>query len=174
MASSVWLLISQNGIWFTEIYWWYDLEIWWWLRSTTGPYGRPELEAAYGETAISLHRGCLGDVSSGRVVGVSTWCITHGRHTQVNTSVGTLYVFWFLIQNLYVLYFQRSICIMKGHWWFLTLSWLDDDQGTFLTTHDVFLKKLKIHRFIVIVSLKLKLIYKFVLYTACFDFMLSL
>ena len=27
---------------------------------------------------------------------------------------------------------------MKGHWWFLTLSWLDDDQGTFLTAHDVF------------------------------------
>ena len=28
--------------------------------------------------------------------------------------------------------------IMKEHWWFLTLSWLDDDQGTFLTAHDVF------------------------------------
>ena len=26
---------------------------------------------------------------------------------------------------------------MKGHWWSLTLSWLDDDQGTFLTAHDV-------------------------------------
>ena len=87
---------------------------------------------------ISLHRGCLGDVSSGRVVGVSTWCITHGRHTRVNTSVGTLYVFWFLILNLYVLWFQKPMYIMKEHWWFLTLSWLDDDQGTFLTAHDVF------------------------------------
>ena len=27
---------------------------------------------------------------------------------------------------------------MKGHWWFLTLSWLNDDQGAFLTAHDVF------------------------------------
>ena len=27
---------------------------------------------------------------------------------------------------------------MKGHWWFLTLSWLDDDHGTFLIAHDVF------------------------------------
>ena len=66
---------------------------------------------------------------------------------------------------------------MKGHWWFLTLSWLDDDQGTFLTAHDVFyiyLYEWKIHRFIVIDSLKLKLIYIIVLYTVCFDFMLSL
>ena len=80
------------------------MDLWWWLRSITGPYGRPELEAAYGETAISLHRGCLRDISSRRVVGVSTWCITHGRHTRVNTSVGTVYVFWF--SN------KKSICIM--------------------------------------------------------------
>ena len=40
------------------------------LRSTTGPYGRPMLEVAYGETLLSLH--CMGDDSSGRVVGVST------------------------------------------------------------------------------------------------------
>ena len=32
------------------------------------------------------------------------------------------------------------IYIMKGHWWFLTLSWLDDDQGTFLTAHDFFFR----------------------------------
>ena len=43
------------------------------LRSTTGPYGRPVIEVAYGEMLLSLHRGCMGDVSSGRVVGVSTW-----------------------------------------------------------------------------------------------------
>ena len=41
------------------------------LRSTTGPYGRPVIEVAYGEMLLSLHRGCMGDVSSGRVVGVS-------------------------------------------------------------------------------------------------------
>ena len=42
------------------------------LRSTTSPYGRPMLEVAYGEILLSLHRGCMGDDSSGRVVGVST------------------------------------------------------------------------------------------------------
>ena len=42
------------------------------LRSTTGPYGRPMLEVAYGETLLLLHRGFMGDDSSGRVVGVST------------------------------------------------------------------------------------------------------
>ena len=41
------------------------------LRSTTGPYGRPVIEVAYGEMILSLHRGCEGDDSSGRVVGVS-------------------------------------------------------------------------------------------------------
>ena len=42
------------------------------LRSTTGPYGRPRLEVAYGEMLCSLYRGCMGVDSSGRVVGVST------------------------------------------------------------------------------------------------------
>ena len=44
------------------------------LRSTTGPYGPPILEVAYGEMLCSLHRGCMGVDSSGRMVGVSTWC----------------------------------------------------------------------------------------------------
>ena len=61
-----------------------------------------------------------------------------------STPVWAQYMYFlFLIQNLYVLCFQRSIYIMKGHWWFLTLSWLDDDQGTFLTAHDVFFKEMK-------------------------------
>ena len=42
------------------------------LRSTTGLYERPVIEVAYGEILLSLHRGCVGDDSSGRVVGVST------------------------------------------------------------------------------------------------------
>ena len=41
------------------------------LRSTTGPYGRPVIEVVYGEMIFSLHRGCMRDDSSGRVVGVS-------------------------------------------------------------------------------------------------------
>ena len=124
MTSNAWLLISQSGIWFTDLYWWYDLEIWWWLRSTAGSYGRPMLEVAYGETVISLHRGCLRDVSSERVVGVSIWCITHGGHIWVNTSVGTVYVFWyiFFIKSIRIMISKIYIYIMKGHWWFLTLS----------------------------------------------------
>ena len=47
------------------------------LRSTTGPYGRPVLEVAYGEMILSLHQGCMRDDSSGRVVGVSACCIAH-------------------------------------------------------------------------------------------------
>ena len=42
------------------------------LRSTTGPYGRPMTEVVYGEMLLSLHRGCMGVNSSGRVVEVST------------------------------------------------------------------------------------------------------
>ena len=41
------------------------------LRSTTGPYGRPVIEVAYGEMILSLHRGCVRDDRSGRVIGVS-------------------------------------------------------------------------------------------------------
>ena len=41
------------------------------LRSTTGPYKRPVIEVAYGEMIFSLHRDCMADDSSGRVVGVS-------------------------------------------------------------------------------------------------------
>ena len=117
------------------------LDLRWWLRSTTDSYGRPVLEAAYGKIVISLHRGYLRDVSSGRVVGVSTWCITHGRHTWVNTSVGTIYVFLIFKYKTYTYYVLKSICIMKGHWWSLALSWPDDDQGMFSTTHDVFFKE---------------------------------
>ena len=41
------------------------------LRSTTGSYGRPVLEVAYGEMMLSLHRDCMVDDSSKKVVGVS-------------------------------------------------------------------------------------------------------
>ena len=63
------------------------------LRSTTGPYGRPVIKVAYGEMILSLHRGCVRDDSSGRVVQVSAWRIAHVWHTRVNTSVGSMYYF---------------------------------------------------------------------------------
>ena len=46
--------------------------------------------------------------SSKRVVKVSAWCITHVRHTRVNTSMGfESIIFWFSkYKNLYVVCFQ--------------------------------------------------------------------
>ena len=41
------------------------------LRSITGHYGQSVIEVAYGEMILSLHRGCMGDDSFGRMVGVS-------------------------------------------------------------------------------------------------------
>ena len=41
------------------------------LRSTTGFYGRPVIEVAYGEMIFLLHRGCMENDSSRKVVGVS-------------------------------------------------------------------------------------------------------
>ena len=128
-----------NGLWFYDkpsvainlliLRWWDVLEIWWWLRSTTGSYRRPVLEVAYGETVISLHQGCLRDVSSGRVVGVLTWLITHSWHTRINTSVGTVYnIFWFSwyeINHISIM-FLKPIRIIKEHWWCLTISWPDE------------------------------------------------
>ena len=35
------------------------------LHNTTGSYGRPMIEVAYGETLYSLHRDCMGDDSLG-------------------------------------------------------------------------------------------------------------
>ena len=155
------------------------LDLWWLLRSTTGSYGRPEIEITYGKTVISIHRGYLGDVSLGRVVRVSTWCITHGRHTRVNTSVGTVYVFLTFNTNSIRIMFWKSICIMKRHWWSLTLSWPDDDQGMILTAHNVFLKRNeRIHRFIIIVSLRIEIdLYTCFIHTTCMTtcyYMLSL
>ena len=107
-------------LWWTDVvidlpilYWWDVFERWWWLRSTTSFYGRLEIEATYGEIVISLHRGCLKDVSSERGVGMLTWCITHGRHTRINTSVDTLYVFSTFNTNSIHIMFWKSICIMK-------------------------------------------------------------
>ena len=95
------------------------------LRSTTSPYERLVIEVAYGEMIFSLHRGCLGDNSSEREVGVSTWCIVHVWHTQVNTNVGSVYVIsrFSRYKHLYIcMLFSRSICSIKEHWWSLISS----------------------------------------------------
>ena len=58
------------------------------------------------------------ELSSGRVVGVSTWCRLCWN-TRVNTSVGSLYT---------IFGFSYYIKYIKEHWWSLTLSWPDEVQ----------------------------------------------
>ena len=115
------------------------------LRSTTGPYGRYVIEVAYGEMIISLHRGCMGDDSSRRVVRVSTWCIVHVWHTRVNTSVGSVYNIFMGFHDIkYIcILFSKSICSIKEYWWFLILSWSDEVQIMFSTAHELLSMKLK-------------------------------
>ena len=94
----------------------------WWLRSTMGFYGRTCDRGCIWGDYDSLHRGCLRDVSLGRMVGVSSWYITHGQHTRDNTSVGTVYdifsVSWY--KNLYVVCFKIYMYYKRntGGLWF--------------------------------------------------------
>ena len=54
------MMKPQGGcVWYTRVYmymlilWWWDvMRTRWWLRSTTGSYGRPAIKVAYGETLI--------------------------------------------------------------------------------------------------------------------------
>ena len=89
------------------IWWWDIMRTRRWLCNTTGFYGLTYDRGRIRRDYDSLHRDCLGD-SSGRVVGVSSWYISRGRHTWVNTNVGTVYdIFWFSwYKNLYVLCFK--------------------------------------------------------------------
>ena len=113
------------------------------LRSTTSPYGLPVIEVTYEEMILLLYRGCIGDDSSRRVVGVSAWCIVHVWHTRVNTSVGTVYIiFWFLIYKNLCILFPKSIYSIKEYCWSLTLSWPDEVQRMFSTAHELLNVKL--------------------------------
>ena len=107
------------------------------LRSTTDPYGRPVIEVAYGEILLSLHRGCVRDDSSERVVGMSTWCrpcwTYPGQH---QCGLNVYYFLGFHTIKTYIL-FSKAICsIKKKHWWSLTLSWPDEVQRMFSTAHE--------------------------------------
>ena len=98
----------------------------------------------------SLHRDCLGDISSKRAVRVSTWCITHGWQIQVNTSVGTIYgIFWFYNIKIYMYYVLKSICIIKETLVVFDIILARRRSENVSATHDVFKEKL-IHRFITV------------------------
>ena len=109
------------------------------LRSTTGPYGRPILKVAYGEILFSLHRGCMRVDSSGRVVGMSTWCRPCWDipgSTPVWAQCTIFLSFYNIKTYNYVL---KSICCIKEHWWSLILSWPDEVQRMFSTAHCLFM-----------------------------------
>ena len=103
------------------------------LRSTTGPYGRPILEVAYGEMLCSLHRGCMRVDSSGRVVGVSTWCrpcwTYPGQHQcgltvyrfflDFHTIITKKYIYGFQTYTLY----KRTLVISD-----LVLAWQGSEK----------------------------------------------
>ena len=79
------------------------------LRSTTGPYGRLMIEVAYGEILVSLHRGCMGDDSSERVVGVSTLCRpcwTYPGQHQCGHNKYYFLIFKYIKTYIYVYCFQ--------------------------------------------------------------------
>ena len=111
------------------------------LHSTTCPYGRPMIEVAYGEILFSLYRDCMGDVSSGRVVGVSTCfrpCWTYPDQHQCGLNVYYFLDFFFKNIKTYMYYVFKSIhvySIIQKHWWSLILSWPDGVQRTFSTAH---------------------------------------
>ena len=102
-----------------HVYIWYDyvmgFHLMVMLRSTTGPYGRPVIEVAYGEMILSLHRSCMGDDSSGRMVGVSAWYIAYVWHTQVNTSVSSVYIFsgFSRYKHIYMYIFCKTYMLYK-------------------------------------------------------------
>ena len=90
-----------------------------------------------------------------------------------STLVWAQYMYFrLLIQILYLLCFKSLYVLWKdtgGPWHCLGPTTIKE---CFRPPMMFSLKKWKIHRFIVIVSFKLKLIYIFVLYTACINFML--
>ena len=102
------------------------------LRNTTGPYGRPMLEVAYGEMPCSLHRGCMGVDSSRRVVGMSTCCRpcwTYPGQHQCGLTVFCFRVFILYQYNIYIYKgFSNLYTVQKKHWWSLSLSWPDEVQ----------------------------------------------
>ena len=78
------------------------------LRSTTGPYGRPMIEVAYGETLFSLNRGCMGDGSSGRVVGVSTCCRPCWTYPGQHQCGLNVFIFGFSFYKTYMHYVFKT------------------------------------------------------------------
>ena len=131
-------IISVNNIrcmswswWCHYVAYWYKIydDIVWWLymmmrchentmmlRSTMGPYWRTCVEIAYGKTMIHSTETVLRDISLGRVVGMSPWCITAWLTYLSQHQCGLhIYIFWFSTYQNPCICFSKSICSMKQH-----------------------------------------------------------
>ena len=118
------VLMKPRGgyVFYTHIYimilrWWDVMRTRWWLRSTTGSYGRPVIEVAYGETLIYSTKvvwvilareewlGCRHDASP-------------ILHIPGSTSVWAQYIlfFWVFFKDIktYMYYVFKTIRIIKG------------------------------------------------------------
>ena len=114
------------------------------VRSTTDSYGRSLLEAVYEERIIHSTEAIWQILARKEWLGC--W---HDTSPMVDilgsTLVWTQYMlfFDFKIWKVLCIMFWKFIVLWKKQWWFLTLSWPDDVQRTFSTTHDVFNLKWK-------------------------------
>ena len=138
-----WLCVNTHIYMYIMILWWWVvMRTRWWLRSTTGLYGRLVIEIAYREMILSLHRGRVGDDSLGRVVRVSAWCITYVWHIRINTNVGSVYIY-IDFQHIKIYVYVYGFKNLYVVWWTLTLSWPDEDQRIFSIAHEFLNVKLK-------------------------------
>ena len=110
--------------WMMILRWWDVMRTRWWLHSTTSSYGRLVIEVIYGKILIHSTEVVWEILAREEWLGVSAWCITHVWHTQINTSVGSIYIFsgFLRCKNLYVLCFQIYTYYKKKYWWTLTSS----------------------------------------------------
>ena len=94
------------------------------LRGTTGPYGRPMLEVAYGEILFSLHQGCMGVKlgKSGWGVGMMSPMLDIPGSTPVWAHC-ILFLDFHTTLNIYIyIWFSKLLHYIKEHWWSLTMS----------------------------------------------------
>ena len=81
------------------------------LRSTTGPYGRPIVEVAYGEMLRSLHRGCRGVIAREEWLGCRH-DVAHVETYPGQHQCGHSVYYFFSFHNIKTyIYVFKSICI---------------------------------------------------------------
>ena len=124
--------------------WWDVMRTQWWLRSTTSSYGQPVLKVVYEKMIIHSTEAVW------EILAWEEWLgCQHDTSPMVDipgsTPVWAQYMIFFDFTNIKVIciMFWKSIVLWKKHWWSLTLSWPDDIQKTFFTSHDVFNLKWK-------------------------------